>query len=118
MYICKDCHFQLPSITALCCHLQIIHLYNVFSTYKCAQNDCSREYNSVKAFKKHLRDKHSAHVFNDVPLQAVCQEHLAEVNENVELNFNIRNALEQIGNGGQNEQIGDIDNVVFTALGV
>lgn len=108
MYNCNDCHFQLPSIKALCYHLQIIHSYNVFSVYKCAQNNCSREYNSIKAFRKHLKNKHSAHMLGEVPLQQILhQEYLAEVNENVELNLNMRNALE---NGNQNEHIEDINN--------
>lgn len=94
MYTCKDCRFQLPSIKALCCHLRIIHLYNVYSIYKCAQNGCSREYNSVKSFRKHLRDKHPVHMLGEVPLQALHQEHLAEVNE--EFNFNIRNVKQLI----------------------
>ena len=89
MFICNDCHVQLPSIKALCCHLQIIHSYNVFSIYKCAQNNCFREYNSIKAFRKHLRDKHSAHIRDEVPLQILHQGQLAEINENVELNFNL-----------------------------
>lgn len=116
MYICKDCHFHLPSINALCCHLRIIHSYNVYSVYKCAQNGCSREYNSVKSFKKHLKDKHSAHMFGEVPLQAFHQEHLAELNENEELNLNIRNDVEPIDYGDENEQIGDMYNAAITAL--
>lgn len=116
MYICKDCHFHLPSINALWCHLRINHSYNVYSVYKCAQNGCSREYNSVKSFKKHLKDKHSAHMFGEVPLQAFHQEHLAELNENEELNLNIRNAVEPIDYGDENEQIGDMHNVAITAL--
>jgi len=108
MYICKDCHFQLPSIEALCCHLQIIHSYNVFSVYKCAQDDCSRQYNSIKAFRKHLKDKHSAHILDEIH-----QAYLAEINEDVILNFNIRN--EQIDHD-QNEQIEDMHNVAITAL--
>jgi len=108
--------FQLPSIKALCCHLQTIHSYNVFSLYKCAQNDCSREYNSIKAFRKHLRDKHSAHMLGEVPLQVLHQEYLAEINENVELNLNVRNLFEQIDNGDQNEQIRCMHNGAITAL--
>jgi len=115
MYVCKNCHFQLPSIKALCCHLQTIHSYNVFSLYKCAQNSCSREYNSIKAFKKHLRDKHSAHMLGEVPLQVFHQEHLAEINENIELNLNMRNLFE-IDNGDQNEQIRCMHNSAITAL--
>jgi len=116
MYVCNDCHFQLPSIKALCCHLQTIHSYNVFSLYKCAQNGCSREYNLIKAFRKHLKDKHSAHMLDEVPLQVLHQEHLAEINENVELNLNIRNLFEQIDNDNQNEQIRCMHNGAITAL--
>lgn len=31
---------------------------NVLSIYTCAQDDCSREYDSVRSFKKYLRIKH------------------------------------------------------------
>lgn len=117
MYICYNCHYQLPSIQALCCHLQIIHSYNVFSVYKCAQNGCSREYNSVKVFRQHLKDKHSDDILGEVPLQALHQEDLMEVNENAELNFNMANALEQIDNDDHNlRHIEDIHNVAITAL--
>lgn len=84
--------------------------------YKCAQNGCSREYNSVKSFKKHFKDKHSAHMFGEVPLQAFHQKHLAELNENEELNLNMRNADEPINYGDENEQIKDMYNVAITAL--
>lgn len=95
MYICKECHFQLPTIEALCCHLRIIHSYNAFNVYKCAQIDCSREYNSIKTFKKHLRDKHSVHnILDEMRLRALNEEHLAEVNENIELNFDVPNVHE------------------------
>lgn len=113
MYICKDCHFRLPSIKALCYHLQMIHSYNVFSVFKCAQEGCNREYNSIKAFRKHLKDKHPVPMLHAVPLEVFDQEHL-EVNENVELNFNMRNALQQIDD--QDEQIEGMHDIVFTAF--
>ncbi|KMQ88400.1 hypothetical protein RF55_12125, partial [Lasius niger] len=73
--------------------------------------DTCFKYNSVKAFRKHLKDKHSAHMLAEMPLQAL---HQAEVHENLALNFNMRNALEQIDN--PNEQIGDMRNIAITAL--
>jgi len=62
----------------------------------------------IKAFRKHLKAKLSAHIFDEIH-----QAYLAEINENVILNFNIRN--EQIDND-QNEQIEDMHNVAITAL--
>lgn len=55
-------------------------------------------------------------MLGEMPLQALHQEHLAEVIENIEVNFNMKNALEQIGNGGQNEEIEDMHNIAITAL--
>lgn len=89
--------------------------YNVFSTYKCTQDNCSREYNSIKVFRKHLCDKYPAPVLNEVSLQVLNQEHLEEINKNIELDFN-RNTLQQI-DGGQNEQIDNIiHELAFTIL--
>lgn len=36
---------------------------------------------------------------------------MAEINENIELNFNVLNVREEIGNDDQNEQIEDIHDV-------
>ena len=57
-YTCNERRAILHSISALCSHLQIIHSFNVLSIYTCAQDGCSREYDSVKSFKKHLKIKH------------------------------------------------------------
>jgi len=57
-YTCHECRAILHSIDALCTHLQIIHCFNVLSIYICAQDGCSREYDTVKSFRKHLKTKH------------------------------------------------------------
>lgn len=41
---------------------------------------------------------------------------MAELNENEELNLNIRNNVEPIDYGDENEQIGDMYNAAITAL--
>lgn len=86
MYICSECHAVRHSISALCTHLQIIHSFNVLSIYTCAQDGCSREYQSIKSFRKHMRTKHPIRPHPRVQvaenaLLAVC-ENINEINHN------------------------------------
>lgn len=59
MYICYVCNISIGSIRALSCHFYICHHLGPASVYKCKQNDCFRNFNSLQSFKKHLKLKHT-----------------------------------------------------------
>lgn len=83
-HICNECRAILRSIGVLCTHLQMIHSFNVLSIYTCAQNNCSREYDSVKSFRKHLRTRHPIRPHPRVQIveNALLPENIIEINHN------------------------------------
>jgi len=87
-YICNECRAALRSISALCTHLQTIHSFSV-NIYTCAQDDCNREYDSIKSFRKHLRTRHliRPHLRVKVMENAPLAENVIGINrDNVPIN--------------------------------
>lgn len=58
MFNCSECGVVVATAQGLCSYLLIMHSFNVFSTYKCVQGECYREYGTVQSFKKLLEQKH------------------------------------------------------------
>ncbi|KAE8738423.1 hypothetical protein FOCC_FOCC016094 [Frankliniella occidentalis] len=106
MFRCFLCLAWHLSIDELMAHFQFQHTLNVLSTLSCAQEGCNRQFDTFKAFRKHLRNSHV-----NVPQRLILPEVEGEDND---LNFengdnNLEININDLNDAANDNNVNDVD---------